>query len=75
MASADVVLSLLPTILPQLGSSTPELTLLLLSTRGQLLACLSSVGAPAVSPVRTFEYYDSVATLYIGDEAKGAIFF
>ncbi|KAE9369141.1 hypothetical protein N431DRAFT_493029 [Stipitochalara longipes BDJ] len=50
MASADVVLGLLPTILALLGSTTPELSLL--SSRRPLLAFLLSIGAPAVSPVR-----------------------
>jgi hypothetical protein len=62
LASAEVVLGLLPTILAQLGSTTPELSLL--SSRRPLLAFLLSIGAPAVSPVRTFEYHDPVAALH-----------
>lgn len=61
MASADVVLGLLPTILALLGSTTPELSLL--SSRRPLLAFLLSLGAPAVSPVRTFEYRNPVDAL------------
>jgi hypothetical protein len=61
MASAGVVLGLLPTILALLGSTTPELSLL--SSRRPLLAFLLSIGAPAVSPVRIFMFHDPVAAL------------
>jgi hypothetical protein len=64
MASANVLLGLLPTILSLLGSTTPELALL--SSRRPLLAFLLSIGAPTVSPVRTFMFHDPVAVLREG---------
>jgi hypothetical protein len=64
MASASVVLGLLPTIIALLGSTTPELSLL--SSRRPLLAFLLSIGSPTVNPVRTFKYHDPVLALQEG---------
>ena len=55
-AAAAVLLGLLPTTLSLVGSSTIETGLLAL--RRPALAGLLAAGAPAVSPIRTFEYCD-----------------
>ena len=54
MASAAIFLGLLPTTLSLVGPSTVETGLLAL--RRPLLSLLLASGAPAVSPIRTFEY-------------------
>lgn len=54
MASASVVLGLLPTILGLAGSSTVEVGLVALQR--PLLALLLGIASPAVNPIRTFEY-------------------
>jgi hypothetical protein len=69
MASANVVLGLLPTILALLGSTTPELALL--SSRRPLLALLLSIGSPTVNPIRTFEYHDPIEALRQGRGVVG----
>lgn len=56
MASASVLLGLLPAILAALGSSTTELSRL--SARRPLLAILMVLGSPAANPIRTFDYHD-----------------
>ncbi|KAB8273842.1 hypothetical protein BDV30DRAFT_238369 [Aspergillus minisclerotigenes] len=56
MAAASVLLGLLPTILSLAGSSTAETGLL--AQRRPFLAFLLAAGAPAVSPIRTFDYRD-----------------
>jgi hypothetical protein len=56
MAAAAVVLGLLPTTLGLVGSTTMEVGLIAL--RRPLLAFLLAAGAPAVSPIRTFDYVD-----------------
>jgi hypothetical protein len=57
MAAAAVVLGLLPTTLGLVGSTTMEVGLVAL--RRPFLAFLLAAGAPAVSPIRTFDYVDS----------------
>ena len=54
MATASVLLGLLPTILILAGSSTVEVGLIAL--RRPLLALLLGIASPAVNPLRTFEY-------------------
>ncbi|KAE8140110.1 hypothetical protein BDV38DRAFT_280575 [Aspergillus pseudotamarii] len=61
MAAAGVLLGLLPTILSLAGSSTVETGLL--AQRRPFLALLLAAGAPAVSPIRTFEYRDPLQLL------------
>jgi hypothetical protein len=61
MASASVVLGLMPTILTFLSSSSDELALL--SRRRPLLAFFISCGSPAVNPIPTFVYPDPVSKL------------
>lgn len=56
MAAAAVVLGLLPTTLGLAGSTTMEIGLVAL--RRPFLAFLLAAGAPAVSPIRTFDYVD-----------------
>src|SRR2546423_5526073 len=56
MAAAAVLLGLLPTTLGFVGSTAVEIGLVAL--RRLLLALLLAAGAPAVSPIRTFDYVD-----------------
>ncbi|KAK3718572.1 hypothetical protein LTR37_005076 [Vermiconidia calcicola] len=63
MASAAVILGILPTSLSLAGSTTAETGLL--SLRRPLLAFLIGAGAPAVNPTRTFHYADPKDLLYI----------
>jgi hypothetical protein len=56
MAAASVLLGLLPTTLGLAGSTTMEVGLVAL--RRPFLALLLAAGAPAVSPIRTFDYVD-----------------
>jgi hypothetical protein len=56
MAAAAVLLGLLPTTLGLVGSTTIEVGLVAL--RRPFLALLLAAGAPAVSPIRTFDYVD-----------------
>ncbi|KAI0410394.1 hypothetical protein F5X98DRAFT_368834 [Xylaria grammica] len=53
-AAASVLLGFLPTILGLVGSSTAESGLIAL--RRPMLTTLLALGAPAMSPIRTFEY-------------------
>ncbi|EXJ57658.1 uncharacterized protein A1O5_12448 [Cladophialophora psammophila CBS 110553] len=57
MAAAAVLLGLLPTTLGLVGSTTVEVGLVAL--RRPFLAFLLAAGAPAVSPIRTFDYIDT----------------
>ncbi|OGE49894.1 hypothetical protein PENARI_c019G11500 [Penicillium arizonense] len=61
MASAGVILGLLPTTLSLVGSTTVETGLLAL--RRPFLSLLLACGTPAVSPVRSFEYRDPIDLL------------
>jgi hypothetical protein len=54
MAAAAVLPGLLPTTLGLVGSTTMEVGLVAL--RRAFLAFLLAAGAPAVSPIRTFDY-------------------
>lgn len=54
LAAASVLLGLLPTILGMVGSNTVEIGLLALQR--PVLAFLLSLGAPVISPIRSFEY-------------------
>ena len=56
MAAAAVLLGLLPTTLGFVGSTAVDIGLVAL--RRLLLALLLAAGAPAVSPIRTFDYVD-----------------
>lgn len=58
MASATVILGLLPSTLSLAGSNTAETGLLML--RRPMLAFLLGAGSPAINPPRTFEYLDPV---------------
>ena len=62
MASAAVILGILPGTLSLAGSNTAETGLL--SLRRPLLAFLLGAGAPAVSPMRTFNYGDPLELLH-----------
>ena len=62
MAAAAVVLGLLPTTLGLAGSTTTETGML--SLRRPFLALLLAASAPAVNPIRTFEYRDPVRMLH-----------
>ncbi|KIW66519.1 hypothetical protein PV04_05847 [Phialophora macrospora] len=57
IAAAAVLLGLLPTTLGGVGSTTVEVGLVAL--RRPFLAFLLAAGAPAVSPIRTFDYVDT----------------
>ena len=54
MATASVLMGLLPTILSLAGSSTVKVGLVALQR--PLLALLLGIASPAVNPLRTFEY-------------------
>src|SRR5262249_50437097 len=57
MAAAAVALGPLPTTLGLVGWTTVEVGLV--AMRRPLLAFLLAAGAPAVSPIRTFDYIDA----------------
>ena len=61
MASAGVLLGLLPAILGILGSSTVEVSCL--ATRRPILAFLLCLGSPAVNPVRLYDYKDTLENI------------
>ncbi|KFY48430.1 hypothetical protein V495_01344 [Pseudogymnoascus sp. VKM F-4514 (FW-929)] len=61
MASAGVILGLLPTTLCLVGLSTVETGLL--AHRRPLLSLLLAAGAPAISPSRIYDYRDSIDLL------------
>lgn len=61
IASGVIALGLTPTILTFLGSNTAETGLL--SRRRPLLAFLIALGAPSVSPIKTFDYPDPMVDL------------
>ncbi|KIW24268.1 uncharacterized protein PV07_09995 [Cladophialophora immunda] len=61
MAAAAVLLGLLPTTLGLVGSTTVEVGLVAL--RRPFLSFLLAAGAPAVSPIRTFDYIDTTELL------------
>lgn len=61
MTGASVGLSLMPTLLTFLGSSTTETALL--SRRRPLLSFLIACGSPAVNPLPAFTYQDPMAVL------------
>ncbi|KAF2118275.1 hypothetical protein BDV96DRAFT_569584 [Lophiotrema nucula] len=56
MASAGVLLGLMPTILAYAGSNLTETALL--SLRRPVFACLLAIGSPAVPPLRSFTHED-----------------
>jgi hypothetical protein len=58
MASAAVILGLLPTILSLVGASTAEVSLLAL--RRPVFALFLASGSQAVSPIRNHEYHEPV---------------
>ena len=66
MASAAVLLGLLPTILALVGSSTAEVSLL--GLRRPVFALFLATGSPAVSPIRNYEYHDPIERLSRGQE-------
>ena len=61
MASAGVLLGLLPAILGILGSSTIEVSCL--ATRRPILAFLLCLGSPAVNPIRLFDYKSTLENI------------
>ncbi|KAL6415677.1 hypothetical protein AUP68_02243 [Ilyonectria robusta] len=63
LAAASVLLGLLPTILGMVGSNTTEIGLLAL--RQPVFAFLLSLGAPVISPIRSFEYRDPFELLQL----------
>ncbi|KAF2718658.1 hypothetical protein K431DRAFT_296658 [Polychaeton citri CBS 116435] len=67
MASAAVLLGLLPTILAMVGSSTIETGILAL--KRPVLAFFLAAGTPSVNPIRTFEYHDPQEILQLRDGA------
>lgn len=58
MASAGLLLGLLPALLGLLGSSTIETSCL--AARRPVLSLLLSLGSPAVNPIRIYDYRDIV---------------
>lgn len=58
MASAGLLLGLLPALLGLLGSSTIETSCL--AARRPVLSVLLSLGSPAVNPIRIYDYRDIV---------------
>ncbi|GAW21897.1 hypothetical protein ANO14919_114230 [Xylariales sp. No.14919] len=72
IAAAAVVLGLLPTTLSLAGSSAAEVGLLAL--RRPLLALFLATGAPAVSPIRAFEYREPIHMLREGTGGFTALF-
>lgn len=56
MASAGVLLGLMPTILSFAGSTLTQTALL--SLRRPLIACLLAMGSPGIPPLRSFERED-----------------
>ncbi|KAH9206237.1 hypothetical protein DL95DRAFT_315935 [Leptodontidium sp. 2 PMI_412] len=56
MASAGVLLGLMPTIIASAGSTLVDTALL--ASRRPLLAFLLAMGSPSVTPLRTFQYED-----------------
>ncbi|KAJ2985236.1 hypothetical protein NUW58_g5644 [Xylaria curta] len=72
IAAAAVVLGLLPTTLSLAGSSTAEIGLLAL--RRPILALFLSTGAPAVSPIRAFDYREPIHMLRDGGAGFIAMF-
>ncbi|USP82138.1 hypothetical protein yc1106_09412 [Curvularia clavata] len=70
MAAASVLLGILPTILGMVGSNITEVGLLAL--RQPILAMLLSLGAPVVSPIRSFDYRSPVEILKIKPDAVQA---
>jgi hypothetical protein len=63
MASAQVLLGLMPTILAVLGSSLQETAMLFVLGKRPLLALCLSVGSPAVYFDRTFHYRQQIESL------------
>ncbi|KAH7125147.1 hypothetical protein B0J11DRAFT_433685 [Dendryphion nanum] len=61
LAVSSVLLGILPTILGMVGSNTTEIGLLAL--RRPIFAILLSLGAPVLSPTRSFEYRSPVEML------------
>lgn len=58
MASAAVVLGLTPMILATVGNSVEETSVLCVVAKRPLLALCLAAGSPAVSPFRSFEYFE-----------------
>lgn len=69
LASAEVVLGLLPTLLAVISPSIAELALL--SVHRPLLATIISIGSPGVLQTRIFEYEDPAETLDLPDATHG----
>ena len=61
MASAGVLLGLLPAVLPILGSNTIEVSCL--ATRRPILAFLLCLGSPAVNPIKMYDYKDTLENI------------
>ena len=56
MASAGVLLGLMPTMFATIGSTIAETAMISLVAERPLLALLLAAGSPAVAPLRPFEY-------------------
>ena len=69
MAAASVLLGLLPSILSLAGSKAIETGLL--AQRRPLLSFLTSLGAPAVWPIHSFDYHSGPTELF--RETPGAV--
>lgn len=63
MASAQVLLGLVPTLLATMGAGPQETGILAIVGRNWVLALLLSVGSPAVFPIRSFEHMKSLEDL------------
>lgn len=71
MQSADVVLGLLPSLMSAIGPSIAEISLL--SSQRPVLSFLLSMGAPAVSPTRVFEFNDPLVVLGVQNDSKWVV--
>lgn len=71
LATSSVLLGLMPTVLGMVGSNSKEIGLLV--QRHPILATLISVGAPVISPIRSFEYRDPLELLRPKREKKKSI--
>jgi hypothetical protein len=69
LASGQVVLGLLPTLLAVISPSIAELALV--SVHRPLLGALISIGSPGVLQTRIFEYEDPAESLDLPDEYHG----
>ncbi|KAI1109843.1 hypothetical protein F5Y14DRAFT_388541 [Nemania sp. NC0429] len=69
LATGALVLGLIPTILQNIGSSTPETALV--GLRRPVLGFLISAGSPAVSMMKTSDFARTIAELAEGGDTEG----